>query len=86
MVGEVEPGVTVPEVLEQRVERQTVEQAPRTRQVGARLRLLPSLVLVQEVVKDPLLLRWYRCFRRQWRHRRFGLFLIVVEDIRLLLL
>ena len=46
------------EVLEQGVERAAVQRAPRTVQVVTRLRLLPRVVVVQELVYYLLTLRF----------------------------
>ena len=51
-VGEEEPGMRELEVLEQRVQLEAVEGAPGAVQVLPRLRLLPAVVVVQELVDD----------------------------------
>ena len=42
-----------PEMFQQTVELETGEQTPGTMHVVPRLRLLPSVVIVEKLVKDP---------------------------------
>jgi hypothetical protein len=57
-VNEVKSGVAESQVFEEGVDRHTVERAPGAATVLPRLRLLPSVVVVQELVKYAHLLLW----------------------------
>ena len=53
-VEEGKSGVAHPEVLEEGVESDTIDGAPRTLHVIERLRLLPSIIVIHKVVENVL--------------------------------
>ena len=54
VIGERQAEVTASQVLEERVEAEAVKAAPGTPEVVLRLRLLPCLVVVHEVIVNTL--------------------------------